>query len=92
MSWFRRRATVHPQATDFVAGERSLWIENRGSFDLRVMLEPWCDLVDVPPGQYAKLTAHFTDDRDEFLAQYYPDACVSVYCPPETTLTVVEKR
>ena len=92
MKLFGLGRSAQPLPNDFVAGERLLWIENKGRSDLRVMLEPWCDTVDVPPDQYARLVAHFADDRDEFLAQYYSDAFVAVYCPPATTVAVVEKR
>ena len=69
-----------------------LWIENTGDRNLRVMLEPWCQIVDVPPAQFAKLVATFSDETDEYHVQYDSDAYLGVYCPPDTTIEIVEER
>jgi hypothetical protein len=93
MTIFRsKRAEKAADRPDFIKGERLLWIENRGDQELRIMLEPWCNTVDVPPGQFAKLTAFFMDELDEFHIQHHSDRYLGVYCPPETTITVVEER
>lgn len=93
MTIFRfKRAAPPVPAVGFVAGERLLWIENKGDGDLRVMLEPWCDIVDIPPGQYARLAAIFETELDEYHVQYHSDAYLGVYCPASTTITVVEER
>jgi hypothetical protein len=94
VSWFgfRRAASTHVVADDFVPGQRVLWIENPGEAPLTLTLQPWSDTVEVPPGHHARLKAHVSDDRDEFSVQYQSDARLNVYCPPQTTIAVVEKR
>ncbi len=90
MTIFRSRSRPPPPAG--FPQKRELWIENIGDRELRVMLEPWCTIAEVPPGQWAKLEGIFGDDRDEYHVQYDPDGYIGVYCPSNTTLEVVVER
>ncbi len=90
MTIFRSKQKPPPQAG--FPQRRQLWIENIGDRELRVMLEPWCTIVEVPPGQWARLEGTFENDRDEYHVQYDPDGYVGVYCPPDTTVEVIVER
>ena len=86
------RSRPKPQVQAGYPQRRELWLENNGSRDLTVMLEPWCTIVEVPPKQWARLDATFEDDQDEYHVQYEQDAYLGVYCPPDTTIEVVTER
>ncbi len=90
-SRFRRWLTRH-FATPAVPGEREIWVENTGQSELRIMLEPWCDIYDIPVGHHAKLVGQFEDELDEFVVQYDPDNYLGIYCPYETKVTIIEDR
>ena len=90
MTTFRSKPQAEPPAG--YPQRRELWLENVATRDLRIMLEPWCTIAEVPPKQWAKLEATFEDSRDEYHVQYDPDAYLGVYCPPDTTIEVIAER
>jgi hypothetical protein len=56
-------------------------IRNVSNAELGVMLEPWTDREDVPPGANLILEANFDDD-EEIIIDFADDHFLSIWSPP----------
>ena len=69
-----------------------LWIENKHAEPMRLMLEPWLNIFDIEPGKFAKVVALVENSLDDMQIEYHADAFVSVWCPPNTVVSLEDKR
>ena len=63
-------------------------IENHASAELGVMLEPWCDREDVPPGGKAQI--EFEPSEDAIQIDFHDDTFLSLWVPPGATLKLID--
>ena len=59
-------------------------IENKAGAELGIMLEPWCNRVDVRPGGKAQI--EFDPDETDVQIDMHDETFLSVWVPPGAKL------
>ena len=66
---------------------KKIFIRNKSTSELGVMLEPWTSREDIDPGQAIEVTGDFSDK--ELVVDVGDENFISVWAPPGSTIKKV---